>query len=90
MMEGISNFITEPDLLDRSIILTPPRLEPKDRQTERRLYRAFDECKPRIFGAMLDMLSTGLKRLEETNLGELPRMADFAFWVSACEGALWD
>jgi hypothetical protein len=84
MMEGISNFITEPDLLDRSVILTPPRLPPASRQTERRLYQAFDEYKPRIFGALLDMMTTGLKRVEETDLDELPRMADFATWVVAC------
>jgi hypothetical protein len=31
----------------------------------------------------------GLKRLPETRLEKLPRMADFALWASACETALW-
>ncbi len=31
----------------------------------------------------------GLKRLPETRLPKLPRMADFALWATACETALW-
>jgi hypothetical protein len=31
----------------------------------------------------------GLKRLRETHLPKLPRMADFALWASACETVLW-
>ena len=31
----------------------------------------------------------GLKRLPETRLEKLPRMADFALWATACETALW-
>jgi hypothetical protein len=31
----------------------------------------------------------GLKRLPETHLPRLPRMADFALWATACETALW-
>ena len=31
----------------------------------------------------------GLKRLPETHLTLLPRMADFALWATACEPALW-
>ena len=33
--------------------------------------------------------SMGLKRLPETRLEKLPRMADFALWATACETALW-
>jgi hypothetical protein len=32
----------------------------------------------------------GLKRLPETKLRELPRMADFALLIAACEEGLWD
>jgi hypothetical protein len=39
---------------------------------------------------LLDAVVTGLKRLPETRLEKLPRMADFALWVTACETALWD
>lgn len=31
----------------------------------------------------------GIKRLPDTRLPELPRMADFAVWATACETAIW-
>ena len=38
---------------------------------------------------LLDAVVQGLKRLPETRLEKLPRMADFALWATACETALW-
>jgi hypothetical protein len=38
---------------------------------------------------LLDAVVEGLKRLPETHLPKLPRMADFALWATACETALW-
>ena len=34
-------------------------------------------------------MSHGLKTLPDVKLDRKPRMADFAQWVTACEGALW-
>src|SRR5262249_25127385 len=34
-------------------------------------------------------VAEGLKRLPETRLEKLPRMADFALWATACETVLW-
>ena len=31
----------------------------------------------------------GLRRLPDTKLERLPRLADFALWASACEPAIW-
>jgi hypothetical protein len=82
MAEGIANFVTRPDLLDRSLILA---LEsPPDRMTERQLWAEFDRRKAGIFGALCDMLAAGVRRLPETHLSNLPRMADFATWCAAC------
>jgi hypothetical protein len=38
---------------------------------------------------LLDAVVEGLKRLPETRLEKLPRIADFALWATACETALW-
>ncbi len=40
-------------------------------------------------GALLNAVVEGLRRLPETRLPKLPRMADFALWATACETALW-
>jgi hypothetical protein len=82
MMEGITNFVTRPDLQDRSLILA---LEsPPIRRTEHQLWAEFDQRKGGIFGALLDMLSAGVRGLPDTHLSTLPRMADFATWCAAC------
>ena len=82
MMEGIANFVTAPDLLTQSIILTLAPLT--SRRTERELYAAFDQCKGAILGGLCDMLATGVRRLPETHMADPPRMADFSVWCAAC------
>jgi len=53
------------------------------------LWADFERKHPRILGAVLDMVSHGLKTLPDVVLDRKPRMADFAVWITACEGALW-
>ena len=53
------------------------------------MWAAFEAERPRILGVLLDAVVEGLKRLPETELEKLPRMADFALWATACETALW-
>ena len=53
------------------------------------MWAAFEAERPRILGVLLDAVVEGLKRLPETHLPKLPRMADFALWATACESALW-
>jgi hypothetical protein len=59
------------------------------RRPEQALWAAFDAERPRMLGVLLDAVVEGLKRLPETRLEKLPRMADFALWATACETALW-
>jgi hypothetical protein len=68
------------------------RLEPiseERRRPEAELWAAFEAERPRILGVLLDAVVEGLKRLPETHLPKLPRMADFALWATACETVLW-
>src|SRR5262249_39556653 len=61
------------------------------RRPEAELWREFEIARPRILGALLDAVAHGLR--SGTGLGchlrGLPRMADLAHWISACETALW-
>jgi len=41
-----------------------------------------------ILGALLEAASHGLRTLSVVCLKQLPRMADFALWATACETAL--
>lgn len=89
ILNGISDFITRPDLGERSVIINLRPIPEHDRKLESDLWQAFERERPKIFGALLDAISHGLRRLPETKLERLPRMADFAQWASACETAFW-
>jgi hypothetical protein len=89
ILNGIEDFVTRPDLADRAIFLTLEPIAEEKRRSEAELWAEFKAECPRILGALLDAIATGLKRLPETRLDRLPRMADFALWVTACETGLW-
>ena len=89
ILNGIADFVTRPDLTDRALLLTLEPLSEKARMTEAELWAAFEAKSPTIFGALLDAVKMGLKRMPSTKLETLPRMADFAQWATACETACW-
>jgi hypothetical protein len=89
ILNGITDMVTRPDLADRTVFLTLEEILEEQRKSEAELWEAFDAERPRILGALLNAVVEGLKRLPETRLEKLPRMADFVLWVTACETALW-
>jgi hypothetical protein len=89
ILNGIEEIVTRPDLADRALFLTLQPISEEHRRPERELWAAFEAERPKILGALLDAVVQGLKRLPETHLQKLPRMADFALWATACEPALW-
>lgn len=76
------------DLRDRSVIVELPSIPPERKRTEREFYRELEAMRPRVLGALLDATSAALRNLNEVRLEEVPRMADFAAWVTAAEEAL--
>jgi hypothetical protein len=89
ILNGIEDIVTRPDLADRAAFLTLEPIPEERRRPEAELWAAFEAERPRILGALLDAVVQGLRRLPETRLDKLPRMADFALWAAACETALW-
>jgi hypothetical protein len=89
ILNGIEDIVARPDLADRAIFLTLEPIPEERRQPEAELWAAFNAERPRLLGSLLDAVVEGLRRLPETHLSKLPRMADFAMWASACEPALW-
>ena len=77
-----------PDFLDRALIVEFLALPPELRRDEARYWSEFSDRQPRILAALLDAAVTGLRNLPQVKLERLPRLADFALWVSACEEAL--
>lgn len=89
MMNGIENVAPRGDLIDRALVLTLEPIPEDRRKTAKEVQTAFDAAAPRILGALLDMMTHGLRCLPDTKLERQPRMADFAEWVAACETKEW-
>ncbi|MET4482351.1 hypothetical protein [Bradyrhizobium sp. F1.13.3] len=89
ILNGIEEIIDRPDLADRAVLLTLQPIPEERRRPEQELRAAFEAERPRILGSLLDAVVMGLRRLPETHLQKLPRMADFALWATACEVAFW-
>lgn len=76
---GISQFVTRPDLLDRFVMVQMPLIA-ENRRPEAELLDAFKSRKPILFGALLTLFSRALALLPQIKKEDLalPRMADFA------------
>lgn len=88
ILTSIESITTRSDLLDRAILLTLDPIADHARRPERELWAAYEVERPRILGALLDAVACALRRLPETQLDKLPRMADFALWAVAAEPGL--
>jgi hypothetical protein len=89
LLNSIEDVISRPDLGDRAIFLTLPPIADRDRRPERPFWQDFETARPCILGSLLDAAAHGLGKLPGIHLGQLPRMADFALWATACETAFW-
>jgi hypothetical protein len=90
-LNGIEEFATRGDILDRAIILHLPSIPGDKRKAESSFWKEFENSHQRILGALLDALSTALRNLPNVNLPRLPRMADFARLATATEAAFkWE
>ena len=89
ILNGIEDMVTRPDLADRALFLTLEAIPENRRRPQAELWAAFEAERPRILGVLFDAVVEGLKQLPATRIPNLPRMADFALWATACETALW-
>jgi len=91
ILNGIDDLLSRDDLRDRAIILHLPPISDEQRRDEDELWREYERVRPRVLGALLDAVSMGLRRWDETKLPWRPRMADYARWIAAAEPALpWE
>lgn len=88
ILNGITDLAVRSDLLDRSLLVTLPRIPDDRRQTEARFWAAFQAAAPSILATLLDGVSASLGGHRGVILKRLPRMADFAVWVIAAEPAI--
>jgi len=91
LLNGIDSIVIRHDLADRAIVINLPSIPEDERKLEYKIQQGLNNVLPEIIGALCDAVSEGIKNLPNTVLSKLPRMADFALWVSAAEPALpWE
>jgi Bifunctional DNA primase/polymerase, N-terminal/Primase C terminal 2 (PriCT-2) len=90
LLNGIEDFVARADLADRCIFIHLAPITSDERRDEEELKAGFEAACPAILGALLDAMAHGLREWPRTRLKEKPRMADFARWASACEGAMFE
>jgi primase-polymerase (primpol)-like protein len=88
IITGINEVASRADLLDRSLVATLPPIPDEKRRQERDFWREYELARPGILGALLDAVAGALARKDTVQLDCLPRMADFAAWITAAEEAL--
>jgi hypothetical protein len=86
IINGIDTPSTRPDFLDRCVIYNCKRMDQFIPLEE--LDRQFEIARPRLFGAMLDLLVKTLNVLDTTPAATKFRMADFARFGRAVAVAL--
>ena len=74
IINGVENFVSKHDLADRTILLELPFIPPTERRRERDFWAKFEAERPRILGALLDIVAHGLKLLPDVQDEDWPRM----------------
>jgi len=88
IINGIDDLAGRYDLQDRSIVIHLERINEDAARTNETLDSDVTAMAPRIFGAILDVLSHILATKDTVQPARLPRMADFALWLMAAEPAM--
>jgi 5S rRNA maturation endonuclease (ribonuclease M5) len=91
IINAISEVITRADLLDRALNVELPPIPEEDRVDEETFWDGFDDAHASIFGGLCTVIAGALANYSTVDLPKMPRMADFAKWVTAAEPALgWE
>src|SRR5262245_53609481 len=87
LLTGINPLALRGDIADRANKIFLEQIKQSARKDEASFWREFEAALPKLVGAVMDALVIGLKNLPNTKLANLPRMADYAIWGTACEPA---
>ena len=85
IINGIADFASRPDLLERAILLRLPAMVEKGRRTETKMLAEFDRLLPGILGGLYDIIAGALKAKARRAPPTRLRMADYAHWLAAAE-----
>lgn len=82
---GIVDFATRPDLLDRAVLIRLSRIPETARKSEEAVWSAFHAARPALLGALCEALALALRRRGRVATAAKPRMADFHLYALGAE-----
>jgi hypothetical protein len=83
ILNGIDDFITRADLIDRCIFLSLPRIQSDERESDEAFWAGFDRDYSALMGALFDAVAGGIRNWPAVELTTLSRMADLDRWGEA-------
>ena len=84
-MNGIVDFVSRGDLATRSVKISLHKIE--IRKTEDMAWKEFNNDLPEMFAALLDGLSHSLRNIDNIQVDNMTRLADFCRWATAAHTA---
>ncbi|MFN0134988.1 MAG: hypothetical protein ACKVS9_02605, partial [Phycisphaerae bacterium] len=87
ILNSIDTGALRGDLGDRLLLVDLDRIEPTRRRREAEMQAEFDAARGAILGGLLDLTVRVLRELPNVEPERLPRMADFACILAACDQA---
>jgi hypothetical protein len=90
IITSIGDVASRADLLDRCLTVRLRPIPEGERRTEAELWEMFGAAQPRLFGALLDVISVALRNVRDVDRAVRlkPRMADAFTWALAAAPAL--
>jgi hypothetical protein len=87
ILTSIHEVVTASDLLDRTLTLILPTIDPANRMSEFAISQALrrDGVRGRIFGFILDGVVAALAGHADVKRDDMPRLADLFSWATAAE-----
>jgi len=82
---GIGDVFSQPDVIDRLVVLSLDPIPPTKRKPMRELDSLFEAKHPSILGGLLDAISAAIREIPNIESTELHRMADWCLWNMAAE-----
>jgi hypothetical protein len=84
-MNGIPDVVERGDLVDRSIHVHLPRIDPKHRRDDSEFWDAFHANHAKLLGSLMNAALIATQNYGNVVLAEKPRMSAFAVWAVAAE-----
>ena len=86
-MNGIPDVVERGDLVDRSIHVHLPRIDPSMRRDDFEFWEMFNQHHAKLLGSLMNAALIATQEYAKVTLKEKPRMSAFAVWVVAAEKA---